>query len=258
MMGAGRLGAPRYLLALETSGKSGSVAIATLGDDDAITIAQEVLDPEWGSARTLAPAIDRLLDRQGLSARMLDAISVVQGPGSFTGLRVGAATAKTMAWALGIPLIAVDALDCVAHQVELAMGAGGLDRPRAVWVVSDAYRGQVFRAEYAWTTDRMECRLPTGIEDIESIVALNRSWSQSATLAGPGVGKVLRWLEDRGSASSHPWDQVLRGPESVPMAETVAILGWHRWKRGEIEDVFGFLPRYYRGSAAEEKQKGSG
>jgi tRNA threonylcarbamoyladenosine biosynthesis protein TsaB len=245
-------------LALETSGKSGSVAIATIGGDDSLTIAQEVLDPEWGSARTLAPAIDRLLDRQGLSARMLDAISVVQGPGSFTGLRVGAATAKTMAWALGIPLIAVDALDCAAHQVHRAMGLGDAETTQALWVVSDAYRGQVFRAEYAWAMDRMECRLPTGIEDIESIVARSLGRSQSTTLAGPGVGKVLRWLEDRGSASSHPWVQVLRGPESVPMAETVAILGWNRWKQAEIEDVFGFLPRYYRGSAAEEKQKGGG
>jgi tRNA threonylcarbamoyladenosine biosynthesis protein TsaB len=253
MMGAGR-----YLLALETSGKSGSVAMATLRGDHLLTIAQENLDPEWGSARTLAPAIDRLLDRLGLSVRMLNAISVVQGPGSFTGLRVGAATAKTMAWALGIPLIAVDALDCVAAQAERAMGAGGSERPQALWVVSDAYRGQVFRAEYVWRVDRLECRLPTGIEDIESVVARSRVLPLSTTLAGPGVGKVLRWLEDHGSMSAHPWGQVVRGPESMPMAETVAILGWNRWMRGETEDVLGFLPRYYRRSAAEEKQKGTG
>jgi tRNA threonylcarbamoyladenosine biosynthesis protein TsaB len=249
----------RTLLALETSGKSGSVAVATSCSDGSLSIEQEVLDPEWGSARTLAPAIAKLLERLQLTPHCLHAISVVQGPGSFTGLRVGAATAKTMAWALGIPLIAVDALDGIAHQVAESIALSEFDEPVTLVAVSDAYRGQFFRASYRWNASGFAPEEPTGIEDIESLVErFFRTQERRLVLAGPGLGKLLKWSQNQGVVLSHRSVQILQGPESVPMASTVADLGWRRWKRGAIEDVLGFLPRYYRGSAAEEKKKGNG
>jgi tRNA threonylcarbamoyladenosine biosynthesis protein TsaB len=251
------------LLALETSGKSGSVALATLCNDASLVMEQEVLDPEQGSARTLAPAIARLLERRHLTPRMLHAIAVVQGPGSFTGLRVGAASAKTMAWALGIPLVAVDALDCVAHQV--ACDPTWLDRQETdgcnarLVVVSDAYRGQVFRAEYDWLESGIIHKEPTAIEDIEALAErCFRSQDRKLFLAGPGVGRVLKWFGEHRSASAHPFVAICQGQGSMPMAGTVAELGWRRWERGEIEEIFGFLPTYYRGSAAEEKKNAGG
>jgi tRNA threonylcarbamoyladenosine biosynthesis protein TsaB len=238
------------LLALETSGKSGSVALATIRSDGSLAIEQEVLDPDWGSARTLAPAIARLLDHRKLTPRMLHAIAVVQGPGSFTGLRVGAASAKTMAWALGIPLVAVDALDCVAYQVT--------SNRALLVVVSDAYRGQVFRAEYDWLESGVVNKEPTAIEDIEVLTErCFRTQDRKIILAGPGVGRVLKWLGEGRSTSAHPFVHIFQGEESSPMAGTVAELGWRRWERGEIEEIFGFLPKYYRGSAAEEKKNAS-
>lgn len=253
------MSAGRTLLALETSGKSGSVALATIRDEGSLAIEQEVLDPEWGSARTLAPAIARLLERLQMTPRSLHAIAVVQGPGSFTGLRVGAATAKTMAWALGIPLVAVDALDCVAHQVAMGLAWSEFDEPLQLVVVSDAYRGQVFRASYRSSASGLVVQEPTGIEDVESVVErFFQAQERRLVLAGPGVGKVLKWCRQQGVALTYPSAQILQGPESVPMASTVAELGWGRWKRGETENVLGFLPKYYRGSAAEEKKKESG
>ena len=247
--------AGRHLLALETSGKSGSVAIATSRSDGSLVIEQEVLAPEWGSARTLAPAIADLLNRQQLTPRRLDAIAVVQGPGSFTGLRVGAATAKTMAWALGIPLIAVDALDCVAHQVRDNFSLS--DRKLSLIVVSDAYRGQVFRAIYQPGLTGLSIAELTAIEDIDSLLGRcaklrDREW----ILAGPGLGKILKKFEEKPNALAHLFVKTIEGPESIPMASTVAQLGWESWGRGETVEVLSFLPRYYRGSAAEEKQKG--
>ena len=67
---------------------------------DRITTHSIELDPRWGSAKTLAPAIEELLSVQGITPADVHAIAVVQGPGSFTGLRVGIATAKVMAYAL--------------------------------------------------------------------------------------------------------------------------------------------------------------
>jgi tRNA threonylcarbamoyladenosine biosynthesis protein TsaB len=265
----------RNLLALETSGKSGSVALATIRSDGSLAIEQEALDPAWGSARTLAPAIASLLDRRQLTPRMLHAIALVQGPGSFTGLRVGAASAKTMAWALGIPLVAVDALDCVAHQVacdrvlldrivERSMASERERDPEnnciaKLIVVSDAYRGQVFQAEYDWLESGIVIKAPTAIEDVKTLAErCLRSQDQGLILAGPGTRMVHKWFSEHRSTSAHPFVHICQGEESLPMAGTVAELGWRRWERGEIDEIFGFLPKYYRGSAAEEKKNASG
>ena len=128
------------LLALETSGRSGSIALAksiesldglreSIGSEwslpsrclrnltERLEILSLDLDPTWGSAKTLAPAIQKLLAQDGLAPNDLHAIAVVQGPGSFTGLRVGIATAKVMAYALQIPILAIDTLEVIAQQV---------------------------------------------------------------------------------------------------------------------------------------------
>lgn len=252
--------ADRALLALETSGKSGSVAVATLRGQGPLAIEQEVLDPEYGSARTLAPAIAGLLERLRLTPRMLHAIAVVQGPGSFTGLRVGAATAKTIGWALGIPLVAVDALDCVAHQVATSRTMADCDEPVSLMVVSDAYRSQVFRASYLWDASGLAVEEATEIEEIASVVKRLLSSAQKWILTGPGAGKLSRWLADAstlpetGHHPVHSRIQILQGSEALPRAATVAELGWSRWEKDEVQQAIGFLPKYYRGSAAEEKR----
>ncbi len=82
------------LLALETSGKAGSVALARADG----TVVNRETDPAFGSARTLASTIRSLLESESVRPNELEAIAVTVGPGSFTGLRVGVAIAKTMAY----------------------------------------------------------------------------------------------------------------------------------------------------------------
>ncbi|MCU0709121.1 MAG: tRNA (adenosine(37)-N6)-threonylcarbamoyltransferase complex dimerization subunit type 1 TsaB [Pirellula sp.] len=241
------------LLAFETSGKSGSVALATRSSDGSMSLDEETLDPQWGSARTLAPAIERVLKRAGVEPQMIDAVAAIQGPGSFTGLRVGVATAKTMAWALNIPLIAVDMLDCVAHQV--LRSTETLHDPVSckLIVVADAYRGQLFSAEYRCHESSVSVIRPTAVEDIESLMDRWTGAGEAFVVAGPGADRLRKWLQSQLSTSAQSLVTILDIKESIPMAATVAKLGWERWERGEIEDVMGFFPKYYRSSAAEEK-----
>jgi len=241
------------LLALETSGRSGSVAVARMASD-ALVIEQESLDPEFGSARTLAPAIDRLLHRLDLRPTDLGCLGVLQGPGSFTGLRVGAATAKVMAWALGIPLVAVDSLDVIAAQVA-GLTTSSTVVPAHLLAVIDAYRGQMFAAEYSLDGTEFHTLRPTAVEDIEAIRArIDTSSVEPIAIAGPGASKLQREWERGESTSVQRVVQYFKGPESTPMATTVARLAWTRWQQGKTEDVLAFLPTYYRSSAAEEKQ----
>lgn len=264
----------KTLLALETSGRSGSVAILCADTEaklvssprlssEGFSITIELLDPEWGSARTLAPAIDRLLRRMELKPASIDGIALIQGPGSFTGLRVGVATAKAMAYALRIPIVAVDGLDTIAHQVAQSQGQT-VSFP--LLAVVDAYRGQSFVAQYFIESGRVRTVQSTSVEDHHAIAQRVSDWlssdagsmrgSQPLVVAGPGAAKLKKSLEGASKTTALMSETVcwISDGIAIPMANTVAFLGWERWiHQGQTEDVFGFLPRYYRSSAAEEK-----
>jgi tRNA threonylcarbamoyladenosine biosynthesis protein TsaB len=126
---------PRTLL-LDTSARRGVVGVA-VGD----TVRESVLDESRRHARDLAATCRKLMDESGFTASQLSAVVVGTGPGSYTGLRVGLMTAKTLAYALGCPCYAVPTFDV------LAVSEG------EVAVVSDALQGlvycQAFRAGVA-------------------------------------------------------------------------------------------------------------
>lgn len=247
------------LLALETTGRSGSVAILRT-THAGIVCETEVLDADVGSAKTLAPAIDRLLSRLAIDVTELSAIALLTGPGSFTGLRVGVATAKAMAYALKIPAIEIDTLDVIASQIAPDHGA--------VHVVLDAYRGQVFYAGYGISQSQLvknspqpyEKISPTQIVNIEQLLVemLGTESEKSFDLCGPGCDRIRKFIADPENVGSEQRAEVIRkirwidGPETSPMAESVAKLGFEKFLAGDISDAFHILPQYYRSSAAEE------
>ena len=249
------------LLALETSGKSGSVSLLrarnTSESTTAISCESEAMSADAGSAKTLAPAIKRLLTRLEIRTTDLSAIALITGPGSFTGLRVGVATAKAMAYALQIPTIEVDTLDAIALQIPPLYPE--------IHVVLDAYRGQVFYARYKLVaTDGVLStyvkQSATEIVDIQPL--LNRITENpsgpASVVCGPGSDRLKRFLADEENATKEHAKQItdrirwLDGPETYPTAESVAKLGFQRFLKGETLDAFHVQPKYFRGSAAEE------
>src|SRR5271163_2151267 len=95
------------ILALETSELTGSVAAAADGN----VLAELQLDPQQRSAQSLAPAIRALLAQVGWQPADIDLLAVTIGPGSFTGLRVGVATAKVFAYACGAEVLGISTLE---------------------------------------------------------------------------------------------------------------------------------------------------
>ena len=277
------------LLALETSGRSGSIALAksteslvelreSIGSDwslpgrslkiltERLEILSLDLDPTWGSAKTLAPAIQKLLAQDGLAPKDLHAIAVVQGPGSFTGLRVGIATAKVMAYALQIPIVAIDTLEVIAQQVSdsrtepdspTVPGSQSLD----LFAVADAFRGQSFWAKYRIGAGECLETTRTRIDD-NTWLAQELSVQDPSgciAVAGPSLEKLrdcyreIPSLQSQRALDTSPlvWEPKQYGE---PRASTVARLGWRAWLRNQTVEPFGLLPMYYRSSAAEEKQ----
>jgi tRNA threonylcarbamoyladenosine biosynthesis protein TsaB len=124
------------LLAIETSSRVGSLALYA---DDRLIAAQQFEHGLQNAARML-PLLDAMLREQHLRPPDIHAVCVSQGPGSFTGLRVGITLAKTLCFATGAKLVAVPSLEVIAHNAP----APAL----RIMPVLDARRGQVFAALY--------------------------------------------------------------------------------------------------------------
>src|SRR5258708_1938136 len=122
---------PRLLI-LETSQHVGQVALAS-GET---IVGERVLDESRRHARDLVPAIQALLQAQGWRARDLDGVIVSRGPGSYTGLRVGIMSAKTLAYATGCALLAIDTFEAIRLQAP--------PECQNVDVIADAHQGNIY------------------------------------------------------------------------------------------------------------------
>lgn len=254
------------LLALETSGKSGSVALMDRSGDPGSIRAIKLPD-DIGSAQSLAPAVRELLNQSSRAVSEIGCIALLTGPGSFTGLRVGVATAKAMAYGLGCPIVELDTLDAIHDQCQEHFP------DRTVWThaVLDAFRGQLFWKALGGAADP-QVIAPTQAIDIEAFFERIQKLGPSDRhrIAGPGCERIKRFLaseetgrEETGDPAEYElkWGSWLEGVRWMedsrfsPQAATVARLGWEKWNRSEFTDLFALMPHYYRGSAAEEKKK---
>jgi tRNA threonylcarbamoyladenosine biosynthesis protein TsaB len=217
------------LLAVETSGLSGSLALYESGR----LVAERLLESEGRRhAQTLVSESGQLLSSQGLTPGDLSAVAVSVGPGSFTGLRVGLVFAKTLAWLRGIPLLSVNTLQAMAQQC----AAGHAE----VLSISDAQRGEVFSV----LCRRDAAGLMRMVEEVR--VQSPGVLSPAGVVAGPVVEQHRESLEGQfsGRCLLPVW----------PRAATVAILGADQLMRGESANVELLEPLYVRPSYAEEKR----
>jgi tRNA threonylcarbamoyladenosine biosynthesis protein TsaB len=223
-------------LAIDSSLAAGSVAAISNG-----TVAEERLPTAGEHARRLAAAIDAMAARLGWSTRDAELVAVVRGPGSFTGLRVGLATAKAIAWATGATLIGVSGFELVARAS--ARRAGREDV--GVHVAYDAGRGDLFVATVAPAADIAggwrvgEPRLvPAG----DWLAALPRG----AVVSGPGlaiVGGALAARSDLVVAPREAW---------LPTAAAAGALALELAAAGRADDPHSLVPDYLRPSYADE------
>jgi tRNA threonylcarbamoyladenosine biosynthesis protein TsaB len=217
-------------LAIETSGLFGSVAAGIVSPEacepeDCKIIAAKPLPRDARSARTLAPMIQALLSELDWAPSDLAAVAIAVGPGSFTGLRVGVTTAKTLAWAAGAAVIGVDTLDA------LAVAAGPpQDAPGRLWTVLDAQRGELFAASFDATGDAWERHTATRRTATETLKA---DLQPGDRVVGPPAATI-------------------GGEPLEPTAAGVLQVAWRRWLNGAAESVFALAPQYHRLSAAEE------
>ncbi|WP_106494756.1 tRNA (adenosine(37)-N6)-threonylcarbamoyltransferase complex dimerization subunit type 1 TsaB [Lentibacillus sp. Marseille-P4043] len=131
------------ILAIDTSNQVLGVAILK----DELIIGELVTNIKKNHSVRLMPAIDQLMKETNMTPDMLDKIVVAKGPGSFTGVRIGLATAKSLAWALDIPVVGISSLETLAYQ--------GCFLNMFVCPFFDARRSNVYTGLYQWDEDKM-------------------------------------------------------------------------------------------------------
>lgn len=223
------------ILGIDTSGREGSLALRCNGQ---CTGVRSLAKTGRRHAQTLVAEIDNLVRESGLEFTDLVGVAVSIGPGSFTGLRVGVTCAKTLAWATGCHVAAVDTLRVIAQNAP--------DDIAGVHVISDAQRGELFVGRYVRGEDGLFAR----VDEIEIVAA--PQWCAERTtdcvVTGPGLDKYA----DRFTSSV----RLLEPEQRFPSASIVARFGEQQIDAGETADLWSLEPLYIRRSAAEEKRDG--
>jgi tRNA threonylcarbamoyladenosine biosynthesis protein TsaB len=223
------------VLGIETSGLTGSIALC----QGAECLAEVRLEEApRRHAQTLVSQIGVLLREAGHGVRDLGAVAVSIGPGSFTGLRVGVVCAKTLAYATGCQLAAVDTLHAIA--------ANSPAEVHRVHVIADALRGDAYVATYRlsdgfWTTEHA----PT--------IAAAQPWlaerAPGDVISGPGLASYADFVPQAcRQLPAEAW---------TPRAPVIARLGLEQLERGDRADCATLVPFYLRRSAAEERKSKS-
>ena len=224
------------ILAIETATKVSSVA---LSDGNKIVAALTMENGPEHSA-TLVPNIGKLLEMAGKTRKDLNAVAVSVGPGSFTGLRIGLATAKGLAYALNIPLIAVPTLKALAARFYDLPGV-------TVFSLADAQKKNAYCGIYR---DRKEIQ-PVKVIPLETIVKMAGEIAEEKKQPVIVLGDIAEKKLSRDEVL--PDGVVVPGRGQVmPRADEVALLGAGMLEAGEVADTMTAEPWYLRRSEAEE------
>lgn len=236
------------IIAIDSSGLVASVAIV---EDDEV-IAEYNVQYKKTHSQTLLPMLDELKKMVELDLQTVDAIAIAKGPGSFTGLRIGSATAKGLGLALEIPIIEIPTLD------GLACNLYGTDK--LVCPIMDARRNQVYTGLYSYMEERQSGEqrfsytlvpiLPQCAVSIREIAEKCNEQQKEIIFLGDGVPVFAEQLRD-----------LMKVPYSFAPAHmnrqraaSFACLALEKLRKGEVVSAADHAPEYLRLSQAEREK----
>ena len=226
------------ILGIESSSLVASVAIV----EDETTMAEYTVNFKKTHSQTLLPMIDEMVKLLEIDLSTVDAIAVSGGPGSFTGLRIGSATAKGLGLALHKPLIHVPTLDATAYNL---YGTEALICP-----IMDARRNQVYTGIYRFR-ENFEIVHGQDAMDIDELIGILNSMREPVIFLGDGVPVFRSRIEETLTV------RALFAPAHVnrQRASAVAALGAVYFKEGKTETAMEHKPDYLRKSQAERERE---
>lgn len=230
------------ILALESSGLVAGAALL----EDHVLVAEYTTDYKKTHSQTLLPMLAELCRMVELDLKTVDVIGVAAGPGSFTGLRIGSATAKGLGLALGVPLAAVPTMDAMAYNLYGCQ--------RLICPMMDARRAQVYTGLYFFEKgdgqDTLRREMPQRALSVADLTEEINRRGKEVIFLGDGADVYRKELEAR-----------LRVPYSFApafcsrqRAASVAALAAEYAAQGKLVSAAAFVPEYLRLSQAERER----
>lgn len=223
------------ILAIEASGSAASAALT----ENNVLRAEFTINYKMTHSQTLMPLIEHIKKYLSLDLSTIDFVACSAGPGSFTGLRIGAATAKGIAMGINKPVVSVSTLAAMAYNVYMT--------DAVICPIMDARRRQVYTGLYGWENDRLINLRQDSIEIIDDVVKEAAVLNKKVIFVGDGLLLYSEILKDN--------DNFIMAPASCNMqrAGSVASLAEQLAREGMYIDGSKLVPVYLRKSQAERE-----
>lgn len=226
------------ILGIESSGLTASIAV--LSDD--VIIAEYTTNFKKTHSETLLPMIAEVMDRIGIDINEIDYIAISEGPGSFTGLRIGAATAKGLGLATGKELVSVPTVKALCYNLYNVKGV--------ICPIMDAKREQVYTGIFEYEGDELKTLFDTDAVPVTEIIKKLNEIGKEVTFLGDGVPVYKDIIKDSIKVPYH------YAPANLARqrAASVCVLAADMIKEGKTVDAAMMRPEYLRLSQAERER----
>ena len=223
------------ILGIESAGITASCAIS----EDDILLCEYTQNHKKTHSEKLMPLIVKAIEESEFSLNDIDVIAISKGPGSYTGLRIGAAIAKGLAQALDIPMVAVPTMKALAANV--------FDSNKYIVPILDAKGGRAYSGIYRWDNNELKTikdQFPTNIEDLIDII---NDLDNDVVLNGDGSVNYREILQSKVNKN------ISFAPEKYNLlsASSVNYVGYQLIKENKMISYYDFSPEYLRPSQAE-------
>ncbi len=225
------------ILALDTSSVVATVAVMA----DEKLVGEYSLNHKMTHSQRLIPMIEELMTGCELKPKDIDIFATSLGPGSFTGLRIGAATIKAMAQALEKPVVGIPTLEALAYNLPYS----GI----SVCPIIDAQKNLVYTAQYTWQGSSFFENQKQEVTEIEELLKRLGDLKERVIFLGDAVDKHRELIE----AELKELAIILPAALRMPKASSVALLARERYRRGEVGEAAQLIPIYMRKSQAENQ-----
>ncbi|MGX6961768.1 tRNA (adenosine(37)-N6)-threonylcarbamoyltransferase complex dimerization subunit type 1 TsaB [Vagococcus xieshaowenii] len=220
------------ILAIDTSNQTLSLAVL----EDERVLASYSSSVNKNHSVTLMPMIETMFAQIKMSPKDIERIVVAQGPGSYTGLRIGVTTAKTLAWTLGAELVGVSSLANLAASVGQVSGV--------IISLFDARRGNVYAGGYRWEQGMLTEVIPDQHIELGTLLNQLKEINEPITI----VGELTDQLKETVLTAELPMYQLVLSP-----VLNSAYLGKMGYQATAVVDPDAFVPTYLKLVEAEEK-----
>lgn len=221
------------ILGIDTSTPIGSVALI----DDENIVAEHTLNIVQAHSSRLMPAIDTVLKWGEITPHELDGCAVGIGPGSFTGIRIGVATVKSLCYAVDKPIVGVSTLEAIAYNLRWSAGL--------ICPILDARRSEIYGAIFEGGTHwkRLTDDLCLPIDAfLDELDRHHISSDTTSIFVGDGLATYGDVIQERLDETGHFGDRIF----NVPRGATIAKLGAQRLKQGDTDSYWTLVPNYVR------------